>query len=215
MTTWFRRQWHSISERTDCMSNYNTDEYIRLIKETLSEYRFHHSMCVAEKAKELALKYGADPEKAYTAGILHDVMKEADLDLQRRLIEEDGTVITPLEIANKKVYHQMSGAAYVKSRLNITDSDIINGIRYHTTGRENMSLFEMIIYLADFTSADRNYPDVDEMRRRTDKSLFDGMLYSLRYTIIDIASHNRQIHPDTLFCYNWVINNINKRGKSE
>lgn len=191
---------------------YNTDEYISLIKSRLSEYRFHHSICVAEKARELAEKYGADADKAYLAGILHDIMKEEDCDVQRAEIERDGTVMTDLEMNNKKVYHQMSGAAYVKNQLGITDSDIISGIRYHTTGRADMTLFEMIIYLADFTSADRSYPDVEKMRAETDKGLLNGMLYSLRYTIIDIASHNRQIHPDTLHCYNWVVGELNKTG---
>ena len=190
---------------------YNTDEYIKLIKQRLSDYRFHHSMCVADKAKELAVKYGLDDEKAYVAGILHDIMKEEDYNIQRQAIENDGIIMTSLEINNKRVYHQMSGAAYVENTLGISDSDIISGIRYHTTGRENMSDFEMIIYLADFTSADRNYPDVDIMRNMADKSLLDGMLYSLRYTIIDIASHNRQIHPNTLMCYNWVLEELSLR----
>jgi len=187
---------------------YNVEEYINLIKSTLSPYRFNHSMCVAEKARELAKKHGADEEKAYVAGLLHDVMKEADYDLQKRVIEKAGYSMTDLEINNKKVYHQMSSAAFVKNELGITDEDIISGIRYHTTGRKNMSLFEMIIYLADFTSADRSYPDVDIMRRKTDKSLLDGMLYSLSYTISSIVKQGRQIHPDTIECYNWVVNEM-------
>lgn len=186
------------------------EEYIDLIKGRLSEYRFHHSVCVAEKAVQLAKKYGIDENKAFIAGILHDVMKEENLDVQRAEIEADGTKMTDLEINNPKIYHQMSGAAFVKNKLGIDDSDIINGIRYHTTGRANMSLFEMIIYLADFTSADRDYPDVDIMRSETDKGLLNGMLYSLRYTIVSIASQNRQIHPDTLHCYNWVVEELGK-----
>ncbi len=181
----------------------NNAEYEALIKERLSPYRFHHSMCVAEKARELAEKNGVDPDKAYVAGILHDVTKETDCDEQRRLIEQFETM-TDLEIHNKKVYHQMSGAAFVQSELGITDSDIVGGIRYHTTGRENMTLFEMIIYLADFTSADRDYPDVDIMRQKTNESLLDGMLYSLSYTTTSIVKQQRQVHPDTLNCYNGV-----------
>lgn len=183
---------------------YNTDEYIKLIKDRLSPYRFHHSVCVAEKARELAVRHGVDAEKAYVAGILHDVTKETDYDIQRELIEKYETM-TLLEINNKKVYHQMSGAAFVQSELGITDSDIISGIRYHTTGRENMTLFEMIIYLADFTSADRDYPDVDVMRQKTDDGLLDGMLYSLSYTITSIVKQGRQIHPDTIKCYNYCL----------
>lgn len=191
---------------------YNTEEYINLIKSRLSPYRFNHSMCVAERAAELAEKYGIDTEKAYVAGILHDIMKEEPLDAQKREIEADGTVMTPLEESNKNVYHQMSGAAFVKNHLNIDDNDIIGGIRYHTTGRAKMSVFEMIIYLADFTSRDRSYPDVEEMRRQTDNSLLDGMLYSLRHTIVDLAGKNRQIHPDTLHCFNWVLEEKNNNN---
>lgn len=194
---------------------YNIDEYVNLIKERLSPYRFNHSMCVAERAEELAKKYNIDPEKAYVAGVLHDITKEDELETQKTEIEADGTKMTTLEISNKNVYHQMSGAAYVKNHLGITDNDIISGIRYHTTGRENMTLFEMLIYLADFTSADRSYPDVEEMRQRTDNSLLDGMLYSLKHTIVDLAGKNKQIHPDTLNCYNWVLGEIDKNNQQQ
>ena len=187
---------------------YNTEEYIDLIKRTLSPYRFHHSMCVAEKARELAKKYGVDEEKAYVAGVLHDITKEMPNDEQIRLIEENGHSLTYYEKNNHRDFHQMSGEAYVKNVLKIDDEDILSGIRYHTTGRENMTLFEMIIYLADFTSADRSYPDVEIMREKTDKSLLEGMLYSLKYTICDVVSNERTLHPDTLSCYNYVINKM-------
>ncbi len=185
------------------------ENYIKLIKDSLSEYRFHHSMCVAEKAKELAIKHGLDGDKAYLAGILHDITKEMPPEEQERLIKEDGHILTYVERGNHRVYHQMSGAAYVKNVLGITDPDIIGGIRYHTTGRDDMTDFEMIIYLADFTSADRNYPDVDIMRAKTEESLYEGMLYSLKHTITSVVNENRLLHPDTLSCYNWVINIMN------
>ena len=190
---------------------YNTDEYIELIKNTLSPYRFNHSMCVANKARELAKKHSVDEEKAYVAGILHDVTKEMPNDEQIKLIEENGHKLEYYEKGNHRIFHQMSGEAYVKNVLEITDNDILSGIRYHTTGRENMTTFEMIIYLADFTSADRNYPDVDIMREKTDKNLLDGMLYSLQYTIKDVVSHGRILHPETLSCYNWVVNKLGEQ----
>lgn len=190
---------------------YDYDKYISLIKNTLSEYRFLHCMGVAEKARELAGRYGVDADKAYLAGILHDITKETDYTTQEKYIAEDGVMLTLLENNNKKVYHQMSGAAYVKNYLKIADSDIINGIRYHTTGRVDMTDFEMVIYLADLTSTERSYPDVEEMRSRANSSLLDGMLYALRYVIIDLASHNRAIHPDTLHCFNWVVAQIHEK----
>ena len=186
----------------------DTEKYIELIKNMLSPYRFHHSMCVADKARALAKQYGLDENKAYLAGILHDITKEMDFAEQQKLIEEDGHFLTDVELGNKRVFHQMSGAAYVKRMLDIKDEDIIAGIRYHTTGRAEMTPFEMIIYLADFTSADRNYPDVDIMRAETDKGLFNGMLYSLRHTIVSVAGESRLLHPDTVHCYNWTLNSM-------
>lgn len=182
------------------------EKYVETIKGILSEYRFHHSMCVAKRAKELAKKYGADENKAYLAGILHDITKEMPNEEQINLIEKSGHKLTYVELGNPHVFHQMSGAAYVKYNLGITDADIINGIRYHTTGHENMTLFEMIIYLADFTSEDRNYPDVDIMRKKTDEDLYSAMLYSLKYTIKSVVGGDKLLHPDTLACYNYIIN---------
>ena len=191
----------------------NNNDYEDLIEKRLSDYRFHHSVCVAKKTIELAKKHGLDEEKAYVAGILHDITKEEPLDVQKELIEANGYKMTELEINSPNIYHQMSGAEYIRNVLNIDDEDIIGGVRYHTTGRADMTDFEMMIYLADFTSDDRNYPDVDIMRQKTEKSFLDGMLYSLKYTITKLTQQEKQIHPDTLHCYNWVVEQIKKKVK--
>lgn len=192
---------------------YDTEAYMKLIKERLSDYRFYHSVCVAESAAQLAKRFGADEEKARVAGILHDVMKEETKENQLAVIEKAGMKMTELEKKNKKVYHQMSGAAYVKEELGITDDEIINAIRYHTTGRRSMSLLEKIIYLADFISADRDYEDVDVMRRKVEEGMEEGMLYAFRYTIVDLVNQCKEIHPDTLDAYNWVIEETEERNK--
>lgn len=188
---------------------YDFNKYETLVKNTLSEYRYHHSMCVAKKARELAQKHNLDSDKAYLAGILHDITKEMPKKEQIALIEKYDRKLTPVELGNHRVFHQMSGAVYVKYVLGIDDEDIVNGIRYHTTGHENMTDFEMLIYLADFTSEDRDYPDVDVMRNETEKGFLNGMLYSLKYTIREVVKQERLLHPDTLHCYNWVIRKIN------
>lgn len=192
---------------------YDTEAYMKLIKERLSDYRFYHSVCVAESAVQLAKRFGADEEKARVAGILHDVMKEETKENQLAVIQKAGMKMTELEKKNKKVYHQMSGAAYVKEELGITDDEIINAIRYHTTGRRSMSLLEKIIYLADFISADRDYVDVDVMRRKVEEGMEEGMLYAFRYTIVDLVNQCKEIHPDTLDAYNWVIEETEERNK--
>lgn len=194
---------------------YNADRYINLIRSRLSDYRFHHSMCVADSAKQLAARFGEDESKAYLAGILHDVMKEAPESEQLEACEKAGFKMTQLELSNKKLYHQMSGAAFIKTELGITDCDLINAVRYHTTGRANMSLLEQILYIADFISADRDYDDVDKMREKADEGLKEAMVYAMRYTIVENVNKLKTIHPDTINAYNWVVSGSFAEEKNE
>ncbi|MGN0521566.1 MAG: bis(5'-nucleosyl)-tetraphosphatase (symmetrical) YqeK [Eubacterium sp.] len=194
---------------------YNKEEYISIIRSRLSDYRFYHSMCVAESAKMLAEKYGADEEKAEIAGILHDAMKENTKKEQLQVIEKANMKMTPLEKSQKKFYHQISGAAFAKTELGIDDGEILNAIRYHTTARADMTLMEQIIYLADFISADRSYDDVDVMRQKAQTDKDDAMLYATAYTIKDVVSKGKVLHPDTVNAYNWLINSVKKEKESE
>ncbi len=184
---------------------YDFEKYENLIRSRMSEYRFVHSMNVAKRAKELAKIYALDEDKAYLTGILHDVTKETDYAEQEKYMDNLGIIPTELEKSNKLVYHQISGACFVKSELGIDDAEILGAIRYHTTGRADMTEFEMLIYLADLTSEERSYPDVEKVRELADNSLENAMLYATRFTITDLAKKNRVIHPDTLYCYNWVL----------
>lgn len=184
---------------------YDFEKYESIIKERLSEHRFIHSMNVAKRARELAKIYGLDEDKAYLTGILHDITKETDYAEQEKYMDNSGIIPTELEKSNKLVYHQISGACFVKNELGIDDEEILTAIRYHTTGRADMTDFEMMIYLADLTSEERCYPDVEKVRGIADNSLEDAMLYATRFTITDLANKNRVIHPDTLYCYNWVL----------
>lgn len=190
---------------------YNIEEYKNVIRKRLSNYRYYHSLCVAESAKQLAERYGADVQKAEVAGILHDVMKESPKSEQLEVIKAVGMTISDLEKSQKKFYHQISGAAYAKAKLNIDDKEILSAIRYHTTGRANMTLMEQIVYLADFISADRDYDDVDIMRKKVDESKEAGMIYSTAYTITSVIEKKRILHPDTVEAYNWLINSQSEK----
>lgn len=181
------------------------EKYEKLIKSRLSEYRYIHSMNVSRSAVALAEKYGADSEKARLAGILHDVMKEETLSVQYDYIRKNGEELTAARLLNNSVIHQMSGAAYCKLELGIEDKDVLNAIRYHTTGRRNMTLLEQVVYTADFISADRNYQDVEKMRALSDESLDEAMLYSLKYTLNKLVSQQLIVEPDTLECYNFIL----------
>ena len=155
-------------------------EYEEIIEKRMKAGRFKHSKNVAKEAVRLAKKYGADVQKAETAGILHDATKETPDSEQLELIERAGIVLTPLERSTRKLWHAISGAAFVQVELGITDEDIINSIRYHTTGRAGMSLLEKVIFIADFTSAEREYDGVDKMRKLADKDLDEAVLEGMK-----------------------------------
>lgn len=181
------------------------DKYTAIIKNRLSQNRFIHSMNVADAAASLAKKYGADVDKARLAGILHDITKETPLPEQYDYITKGGDVLSKLELNKAAVIHQKSGEAYCRLELGITDPDVLGAVRYHTTGRRGITLLEKIVYTADFISADRNYPDVSKMRELAVISLEDAIMYSLKYTIYKLLGENDLIHPDTLECYNYLL----------
>lgn len=192
------------------MSGWTDEKIITLIRSKLTADRFNHSLNVADSAKELALGYGADVDKAYTAGLLHDVMKNASEEEQLGVLSEAGIELMPVERENKKLWHAIAGAAYVKFVMGIDDRDIIRAVRYHTTGRSGMSLLERIVYLADYISADRNYNGVEDMRRLCKSDSDEAILYALTFGIPDLVSKGRVIHPDSIDLYNEVI--IKKQG---
>lgn len=181
------------------------DQYKNILKSRLDEKRYFHSLCVADEAVRLAEKYGADTEKAYLAGLLHDVTKNASAEEHLKLFETFGIILTANEKSHK-LWHAMSGELYIKYILNIDDGDILDAVRYHTTAKAQMPLLSKVLYLADFTSRDRDYDDVDEMRRLVDISMEEAMLYALKYTITDLVERTMAVHPDTLAAYNEIAN---------
>lgn len=180
-------------------------QYIELIRERLKPARFEHSMNVAKCAVELAKKYGADEKKAYTAGILHDIMKNTVPEEQLKWIEKSGVTLTKAEQGNFKLWHAMAGEAYMKLKLGIDDEDLLNAVRYHTTARADMTVLEKVIYIADYISEERDYDGVDEMRALAEKSLEDAMFMGLQFSITELAENGFVIHPDSVNAYNEIV----------
>lgn len=86
--------------------------------------------------------------------------------------------------------------------LQVEDADVLNAVRYHTTGRAGMSALEKIIFVADLASADRNYPDVETVRKLSGQSLEQAMLYVLEFLICDLIHRKKYLHPDSIAAYN-------------
>lgn len=149
----------------------------------LSEKRYNHSLCVADKAKELALRFGADPEKAYLSGLLHDIMKEAPQEKQLKLISEGGIIVSRDQMMSPKLWHAYSSAVFIRDVLKIEDEDIFDAVFYHTTGKADMPLLTKIIYLADMISEDRNYKELPILRSLAEEDLDKALREALKMSI--------------------------------
>jgi predicted HD superfamily hydrolase involved in NAD metabolism len=168
----------------------------------LSPKRYYHSICVAKEAAALAVIFGADAKKAYTAGLLHDIAKDMSTEQQLQMLAKFDIILSDAEERSKQLWHPIVGAVYVQHELGINDTEIINAIRYHTTARKGITLLEMIIYLADCISFDRDYPDAAILREKITHSLQDAMLSALSLTIQSLAKRDSLIHIDTIEAYN-------------
>ena len=156
-------------------------EYTEVLRGRLTEKRFVHSLNVAESAKELALIYGCDPEKAYTVGLIHDCCKDEPAGLQLSYMIENGVELSEWEINAPKLYHAMCGKVYALKEFGVTDEDMLNAVRYHTTGRK-------------------------KAKRSLDEAIVEG----LSFTIKDLIDGEKIVHPDTLDAYNDAVFNIQK-----
>lgn len=177
-------------------------EYKEILQKRLTPKRYHHSLCVADEAVRLANKYGGDCEKAYLAGLLHDITKNASEQEHLHIFREFGIMLNDTEKNAEKLWHAMSGAAYIEHVLGIKDNEIITAVRYHTTARAGMTGLEKLLYLADFTSADRDYDDIDIMRQKVEISMEVALDYALSYTINDLVARGKPLHLDTVKAYN-------------
>lgn len=181
------------------------DELKQLTKSMLSEKRYYHCLCVASQAETLARIFGVCEEAANTAGLLHDILKNQDNDKMLIFAKKFDIMFDSVEFDCPKLWHSIVGAEYVRHELKIQNDDIINSIRYHTTGRPNMSLLEKIIFVADCTSLDRRYPDAEYARQLSYQNIDDALVYCLKFLINYLSKHNRIIHPNSINAYNFYI----------
>ncbi|MDE7365457.1 MAG: bis(5'-nucleosyl)-tetraphosphatase (symmetrical) YqeK [Ruminococcus sp.] len=182
---------------------YNPDEKKKYLKENLSQKRYQHSLNVASECRKLAEKYGEDPDKAYFAGLLHDVCKELSGEKQKALVLASGFAVCREELETRSLWHAIAGAYFVKNVFGVEDIDIINSIRFHTVGRAGMTRLEEIVYLADLISADRTYKDVDKMRKFVYNDLNEAMLEAFRFSIKSVIKKEGMIPLCTVEGYNF------------
>lgn len=178
------------------------------IKKNLSEKRQKHVQGVVMTAEKLAKQYGCDPKKAKTAALFHDMFRSTPVDVLNMYVRQLGLDSYCLDNAN--LAHGPVASVIMQRDYGITDPDLINAVKYHTTGRAGMSLLEKILYLADAIEPARDYPGVDEIRELAKHSLDQACLFSMERSITYIKARGLFIHENTI----EARNDIKKKGES-
>ena len=188
------------------IENIDTKQIIEKLNTMLKPKRLEHSINVAKCAIKLSEIYGYDKEKAYLAGLVHDCAKYFTKEQVDSYVEKYNIELDPLEVDNIALSHSIIGSFAIQDVFNIQDMDIINAVRYHTTGRENMSTLEKIIFMADMIEEDRNFPGVDELRKLSFNGQLDkALITSLNNTIKFVIENNQLIHPRSVSARNYLM----------
>lgn len=176
------------------------------MKENLKESRYRHSLGVEDMAVRLAKVWGADIEKAAFAGRYHDIAKNFDPERMDSCVRKYGL---PEElIGNNALAHSKVAAAILENEFGVDDEDILNAVRYHTTGRSGMSLLEELIFVADAVEDNRTYNDLKYYQKLAETDLDRACFEILEYTIWSLESKARKIHIDTIEARDWIWNRI-------
>ncbi|MRX55928.1 HD domain-containing protein [Bacillus idriensis] len=180
------------------------EKALALVKDHLTDHRYEHTIGVMETAIALAKQYGADVKKAETAAIFHDYAKFRSNDEMKQIIIEQN-MTKELLIHSPELWHAPVGAYLVEKEAGINDAEVLDAIRYHTSGRENMTLLDKVIYVADYIEPGRIFPGADEVRELAKNDLNKALIVSMKNTILFLLKKNQAIYPETLQSYNFLV----------
>lgn len=167
-----------------------------LLNRRLSPHRMTHVLGVMREAEELALIHGADTKKARLAGLLHDMTKEFTREEHFRLFEKYAYPLDENLKTNKNLWHAHSASLDLTEALHITDPEIRSAVRYHTTGKKDMTLLEAILFTADAIEPNRNYSDLDFYRALAREDLYKAAYLITVWTMEDLKRRNLPCHKD-------------------
>ncbi len=172
----------------------------------LKHARIPHVLGTEQEAVRLALRYGADVDRARTAALLHDCTKRLEMDEQLALCAQYGIELDELEQRALKLLHAKTGAAVARDRFGV-DDEIYSAIFWHTTGHADMTLLEKVIYLADYIEPTRSFPGVDALRAACYEDLDKGLLMGLEMTVEEMKERGNPVHSATLAAIEYLKGN--------
>ena len=189
------------------------NEIEKYIKDNLSEKRYFHSKCVMERAIELATKYNVDKEIAAKIGIAHDVAKELTEEQKLKYVKDNNIEIDEIEKINTGLLHAKIGKDISIKKFGFSEN-MGQAIKNHTTGNKNMDIYSKILFLADRSSKDRKFEDLEILNNLIDKDIDEAVLYILDKKIELQIKKKQTIHINGIIARNSILENIVKKEQN-
>lgn len=137
---------------------------------------------------------------------MHDCGKEVEPEDAAGILKERyGITADAMSLKMPRLLHGPLGACMAQSEFDIYDPEVLDAIRYHTTGKANMSLLSKIVYIADYIEPGRDFEGVDQLRELTCRDMDAAIIQGIDFTICDLVEQGKTIHPDTVHCRNDLL----------
>ncbi len=175
------------------------------LKDNLMESRYIHTLGVVDTGIRLAQINNVDKKKAEIAALAHDIAKNKTIYELKDILDKNNIKLTYDEEENQELWHSMVGPILAKEIFKIEDEEILSAMRWHTTGKENMSKLDKVIYMADMIEPNRKFPDVDMLRRECFNDLDNGVLQGLNHTIKYLLSKGVPIDINSIKARNYLL----------
>ena len=181
------------------LCEYTEAEILERLKKVLSLHRWHHTLGVADTALRLAERFGVSPGKARLAALLHDCAKSLPYGEMRGLVEQNVPDTDDMELDAEPVLHAPAGMVLARRDYGVRDPEVLQAIRRHTLGGENMTPLDALIYVSDFIEPGRRpFPGLDQVRELAETDIFAAMRLSARLSNDYLISRGQQPHPKTI-----------------
>ena len=183
--------------------NLPMDELEAVVISLLNPNRVAHVLGCRDTAVELAKHWGADVTDAARAGILHDITKAIDGPLQLTLCDAYGKILSDFSKRYPKTLHALTGSL-VAERIFGENPAVVSAIEHHTTGKADMSLLEMIIYVADYMEPNRDFPGVEKLRELAYSDIQAALKLGLEMTLEHLKRQGSEVSPESREALAWL-----------
>lgn len=188
----------------------NIENIMSRLKGQLKEERYLHSVNVMNVSAELARHYNADENKARLAGILHDCAKGMKGEEAVNFVKSIGYCPDEIELIQTGLLHGIIGAHFARTEYGVEDKEVLDAIRWHTTGRAGMSVLEKIIYVADYIEPLRNFEGIEMMRKAAFEDLDRCVVLCAESTIRYVLNKGFLLHEKTVETRNYSLRLLKK-----